>query len=380
LLRPILYIFAHLILVLALLCICHDLNGQTEKKSSSFIEANFHFGENYYPGGDLEDELVNGYKGLDFRFGKQMYDPGNWSAVFNHVNYGVGYWVSDIGDTDIFSNPMAVFGFINFPIYRAKNIEVLFGPALGLGFNMKPFDPITNPQNDLTGGRFAAYFNPSVSMAFKVSPSLDIKVGGNFIHMSNGGLRQPNTGIDMYGLNVGVRYHLNRVAAFGDVDYTKIYPAKGKKNNIRSSSINLFQAIGGDQNPQDLGDFQTYLVSTTTLEYQYRFNELHGFSAGINLFYDESAPLSIAYPDHETKLFPGIHAGYDFHFWRLAIRQQFGYMITEAGQDIKAGFFMRLGLSADITETLYFQAAVKSVHGFKADWADFGFGVRLWKR
>lgn len=275
---------------------------------------------------------------------------------------------------------MALYAFINFPIYRGKNVEVQFGPALGVGFNIKPYDPITNPQNDLTGGRLAGYLNPSLSAAFALSPNLDLKLGGNFIHMSNGGLKQPNTGFDMYGVNFGVRWHFNRALDANGIDYEKIFQPKRKRNDTKSSSINLFQAIGGDQNAEGQGDFTTYLVTTTTVEYQRKFNEIHGFSAGLNLFYDESAHLSMHYPKHETKFFPGLHVGYDFHFWHLAIRQQFGYMLSEAGRDIKAGFFMRLGLSADITKTLYFQAAVKSMHGFKADWADFGFGVKLWKR
>lgn len=355
----------------------HTTTAQTQNKTSHFLSINAHAGSNYYPGGALEDELSNGYTGLDLRYGRQSYDQKDWTAVFNYANYGLGYWASQIGDTDIFSHPMAFYGFINFPVYRDKKFEIMAGPALGLAFNLKPYHPTFNPKNDLTGGKFAAYFNPSLSIAYKISNSLDLNLGGNFIHMSNGGISQPNTGFDQYGLHFGVRWHLNRKNTFETSDYSHLFPEKRRKNQKSSSSINIFQAFGGDQNAEDLDNDTTYLVGTTTIEYQYKFNEIHGFTAGFNLFYDESAPLSIAYPEHQTKLFPGIHAGYDFHFWKLAIRQQFGYLITEAGRDIKAGFFMRLGLSIDLTDALYFQAAVKSKHGFKADWGDFGFGLRL---
>jgi len=368
-----------LIAVVGTLFLALTSQAQESQNHSSFIEASFHAGSNYYPGGELEDELDNGYEALYFRIGWQPYNYEGWAAIFNYANYGLGYWITNVGDSDIFGHPMALYGFINFPVYRSSKVEVMAGPALGFAFNIKPFDPVTNPQNDLTGGTIAAYFNPSLSAAFKLSEQVDLKVAGNFIHMPNGGLKQPNTGFDMYGANIGLRYHFNRKSQFTTVAYDEIFNEKRPKDKNKSSSINLFQAVGADQNAEGLGDYTSYFVSTTTLEYQYRFNEIHGMTAGINVFYDESTPLTQVYEQYNTKVFPGIHVGYDFHFWRMAIRQQFGYLLTEAGREIKAGFFMRLALSADITKTIYVQAAVKSIHGFKADWADFGVGVRLFK-
>lgn len=358
----------------------HDSMSQDRPKATTFIDFNFHAGSNYYPGGELADELDNGYEALDLRFGWQAYDYDSWSAIFNYANYGVGYWASNVGDSNILGQPMAFYGFINFPLYRSNNLELLMGPALGFAFNIKPYDKEENPQNDLSGGSIAAFFNPSISAAYKVSNSLDLRLGFNFIHMSNGGIKAPNTGFDQYGGNIGLRYHINRKKYFVNSSYLDSYADKRSKRQNSSSSINLFQAFGVDQHQEGAGNFNEAFVSTTTLEYQYRFNEVHGMTAGLNLFYDESAPYALAYDDYETKLFPGAHIGYDFHFWNMAIRQQFGYLLTEAGREIKAGFFMRLALTVDLTNTLYFQAAVKSIHGFKADWADFGFGVRLFKR
>ncbi len=356
------------------------LKGQTEPKATRFVDVTFHFGANYYPGGELEDELANGYKGLDIRYGWQANNSEHWTGVFNYANYGVGLWSSHIGPSDILGNPMALYGFVNFPLYRSKKFELLVGPAFGLAFNLKPYDETTNPQNDLTGGHAAAFFNPSISIAYSVNETLDLRLGGNFIHMSNGGFAAPNTGYDMYGFNLGLRYHLNRQLNGNSVNYSGMFPEKRIRNKNKSSSINIYQGFGRDQRPDFAGNIQSYLISSSTIEYQYQFNEIHGLTAGLNVFYDESSQLMFTYPRYETSVFPAIHLGYDFHFWRLAIRPQFGYMLTEAGRSIKSTTFVRLALSADITRTLYFQMAVKTIDGFKADWGNFGFGVRLFKQ
>jgi hypothetical protein len=349
-----------------------------QAQSSSFFEVNLHTGYNYYPGGQLEEELNDGYRGVDIKLGWQTYDEENWSAIFNYANYGVGYWAGDVGEANIFGTPMAFYGFVNFPLVRTNRLELLIGPALGLAFNLKAFDPIKNPQNDLTGGKAAAFFNPSLSAAFKLTDNLDLKVGANFIHMSNGGIRQPNTGFDMYGCNLGFRWHLNRKSIASDIKYNELFPAKRSKRKDRSNHINFYQAFGIDQKLEDMGTDIKYTVATTTLEYQVRFNEIHGLSTGINLFVNEKLDLSNNL-QKEVYSSPALHVGHDLNFWRIAIRTQFGFMLANTHIESKSAFFMRLGLSVNLTNTVYFMTAVKSVHGFKADWADFGIGVRLFK-
>jgi len=370
--------------VLLLLSLLLNLSSwsyaQEVKKRTSFLSVNAHAGSNYYPGGALEDELAGGYTGLDFRYGWQSYEEDHWSAVFNYANYGVGYWIGDIGDEAVFGTPMALYGFINFPVYRTKSIEISLGPAFGLGFNLEPYDPVTNSQNDLTGGKYAGYLNFNIGAAIKITESLDLSIGGDFIHMSNGGIKQPNTGFDMYGGHLGLRFHLDRKKLWSEANYHTALPEKREKDKTRKSQINIFQAIGVDQKLEDQGTDIDYTVATTTLEYQFRFNEIHGMTAGLNLFYDSSVKTNEKYPKYETTLFPGVHVGYDLHLWRLAIRPQLGYLVTEAGQNLKAGLFARLALSADITNKLYFMMAVKSINGLKADWADFGLGLHLFQR
>lgn len=355
--------------------------SQESPKATKFLEVNYHGGTNYYPGGELEDELANGYSAIDLKFGWQPHDYENWAAIFNYANYGVGFWASHVGSSDIFGDPMAVYLFINLPIYRSKNIEVMAGPAFGVSFNFEPYDPQTNPLNDITGGRAAAFFNPSLSAAFKITNNLDLKTGLDYTHMSNGGIRQPNTGFDMYGWSLGLRWHLDRSKYFDDIDYKHMLPEKRNKNKDNTRSINALLAVGLDQKLEDQGTDIRYNVATVTVEYQHKFNEIHGISTGLNLFYDESVKQDIEYQTYGTTVFPAIHFGYDFHFWIFSMRPHLGYLLTKAGRVSKDSIFMKLALTADITETLYFQAAVKTESiGFKADYADFGFGVRLFKK
>ena len=369
------------LLVLLFLFPLAPVFSQIAPKASYFLDINYHQGTNYYPGGELEDELANGYSAIDVKFGWQPYDLESWAAIFNYANYGLGFWASHVGPKDIFGEPMALYFFINLPIYRSKNFELMAGPAFGVSFNFEPYDPQTNPQNDITGGKAAAFFNPSLSVAYKITNDFDLRAGLEYTHMSNGGLRQPNTGFDMYGWNVGLRWHLNRNKYYEEIDYKNIFLEKEEKNKDNNSSINALLAIGIDQKLEDQGTDIRYNVATATIEYQLKFNEIHGITAGLDLFYDESVKQDEEYQEYGTTVFPAIHFGYDFHFWKFSMRPHLGYLLSKAGRVSKESFFMKLALTIDITQTLYFQAAVKTESiGFKADYADFGFGVKLFKK
>ena len=341
-----------------------------------------HSGVHYYPGGELEDELSEGYNGFDLRFTWQARDTSNWSSVFNYANFGAGVFTGNIGDKNKLGRPIGVYGFINFPIYRAKRIEAFVGPALGMTFNLEPYNSVTNSENNVIGANIAAYFNASISANYALTRDIDLSLSGDFIHMSNGSAKQPNAGLDMFGGSIGVKWNFGRRQQLEGkaLDLTTLYPNKTVRNKTRKSSFNIFQSIGRVQDQQDIGTDTTYTVLTTQFEYQYKFNEIHGISAGFNIFYDQSVENNPDYNVYNKNAFPALHFGYDFHFWRMYIRPQIGFIVSEAGQNLKSGFFMRLQLRADITNTLYTQIGVKTIHGMVADWADIGVGLMLFRR
>lgn len=86
-----------------------------------------------------------------------------------------------------------------------------------------------------------------------------------------------------------------------------------------------------------------------------------------------------SYPLYNTTQFPGIHVGYDYSFWKFTIRLQYGTMITEAGQDLKDGAFLRPDFKFDISPNFYAQFGLKTYRGATADWFEFGMGYKIFK-
>ena len=95
-------------------------------------------------------------------------------------------------------------------IYR--NRKWSFGYALenGLSLCSRPYNPSTNVDNDLLGQHLSLYFGFGMYASYRVTPQLELSVGLEYKHNSNGATARPNKGLNAYGLTVRGRCDLNR--------------------------------------------------------------------------------------------------------------------------------------------------------------------------
>lgn len=359
----------------------------TKKKESyghfKYLEVIGHTGSHFYSGQTLDDALKNGYGSAEIRLGWKSGDPEHWSnKYYNSMSYGVGFYTGYIGDPDVLGNPNALYGFVDLPIGKqgtGKRTTWSFNPAFGLTYNLKAYNPSENPTNDAIGASFAVYIALAGKGHTVVTRELDISYGIDFTHFSNGRSFMPNYGLNMVGLNFGMRYHFNSDQRKLSKDpYTEqVLPARYKRvRSIKvpkesSNKINILTSIGTVQNgfeENQNGGYPSnrYFTFSGYVEYVHNFDMMHGIAAGIDLFYDES--LVISHPDNRYLL--GYHIGYDYTFWRITVKTQLGgYIGDDKG---KNSIWARPGVQYKINNWLSAHVALKTRRGFAADWAEFG--------
>ena len=346
-----------------------------------FVEIKGHSGAHLYTGNSLNEQIESGYGAVEVRFGWQPSNESSWSNPYGFASYGVGWYSGFIGNPQVFGNPNALYGFMNFHLsrYNKKNVMELT-PAFGLTYGLEPFDSETNPLNDAIGARMAVYFNLHYGGAYRLNREMDLLYGIDFTHFSNGRSYQPNYGLNMLGINVGIRYHYNADQRKVDNDpytnrliqsrFRRPKSRKLKENRNKRNSLNIHTAIGTVQNEGDEGTSQRYTTFSGMLDYRYKFNEMSGVTIGFDLFHDPS--LEPEFPNSEDWYMYAVHAGYDFMFWRLAIRVQLG---TYLGSDRnKNSLFIRPALQLEITKWMHTQVGLKTRRGAAADWVEFGIG------
>lgn len=357
---------------------------QIEAKKPRFktLEVRAHTGGHLYTGQSLASELESGYGAFEIRLAWQGRGEDHWSGQLAYPSYGVGFYSGFIGDPKVFGNPNALFGFLNFPVSRASKRNVFaIEPAVGLTYNLEPFDSETNPINDAIGARFAVYFNVNFGWAYKWTRQMDITYGVDFTHFSNGRSYTPNYGLNMFGVNLGLRYHYNTANNRGLKDFNGVNrfasrfdrPNRIKNKPVaQNNGINIYTALGTVQTDEGAGTNVRYTAFSGVLDYQYRFNQVHGVTAGLDYFFDGS--LEERFPnDPSRRHLLGIHGGYDFMFWRFGLMMHVGtYISSNQG---KSPLYSRIAVRYDINDWLFTQMGLKTEQAI-ADWVEFGVGFR----
>lgn len=358
------------------------LFGQSNPSYSDYryIDIRGHAGANVYTGNTLAASLLNTYRSIEIRYGWQSSNPNSWQSMYRYPSYGIGWFNGFPGNPDIIGRPAALFGFISFPLFEYSRLKIFLEPSLGVVFNIKPYDPEINALNDALGSSFGAFVGLSLGSILMINNKIDFLSGFNFTHFSNGRTFNPNYGLNMFGVNAGVRYNFNvrvnnTINAGHSETYTKYRPVTNVYNqaeSIKKGYLLFYVAAGTVQNEADQGTRIMRPTFSSTLEYQYRTNSKSSFSGGFDIFYDSSL---FAFFPNESYFFYGIHAGYDYTFWKLSLRFQLGTYITEKGHRFRGHYFLRPAIQYKMTDHSFLQLGIKSKDGRAADWLELGIGV-----
>ena len=375
----------NLVRIAVITVMMNTLYAQNDEGRFKSISVKALSGAHLYSGETLSDKVSFGYSAMDIRFAWHPSKDNPWTRDTGFSSYGFGFYTANVGDPQVFGNPTALYGFVNFFLSNPSRRNVFeISPALGLTYHLQPYDPETNPTQDALGARAAVYFNVNFGAAYKFTRELDLLYGIDFTHYSNGRSFTPNYGLNLFGFNAGMRYHFNQEQRKLDPDpyTTNVLPARfnrperpASEENDFANSIDLYAALGTVQNNEDAGTSTRYGTFSGVIDYRHYFSRMHGFTAGVDFFVDNS--LAPSYPDSGDTFLLAAHAGYDFMFWRFAIRAQVGTYITDDRG--KGNFFIRPAIQYEISKSVFAQIGLKTKAGAAADWIEFGIGWKPFK-
>ena len=155
--------------------------------------------------------------GTELTFNWQKMNQKSWDLCYCYPRIGVLVSFFDFDNKSILGYGYNVAGFIEpfFPINQKINIS--FRLASGLSFNTNPYDSIENPNNLSYSLPINEYSQLAGSIHYAVNSKLRIILSVNYNHISNGGLKQPNKGINYPTVSIGADYipeprpYINRI-------------------------------------------------------------------------------------------------------------------------------------------------------------------------
>ncbi len=319
--------------------------------------------------------LVKGYPTIyELNFVKPTIGNKLWHIENNKPDLGITTQVIDFRNPQELGFGYVIAPFIEIPLNkREKSSRVIMRVCWGLSYFTKPFDVFTNQKNIAIGSHVNQYVQFKWFWQLPISKNLRLEPGFNFSHLSNGRTRNPNLGLNLLTLNLGMNIN------FKPSKLKSIAIAAVDSNTKVKSKNELFLYAAAGFNQREINQQHLYSYSVNFL-YQRNVRNTHKWSAGVSLFADQNYLNDYkAINNNEgnglNMLRAAVMVGYSYNIGRLSIPLETGYY-----------FYDKVGPDGRITSKLSLRYYAKNglvVHmGLRTHFAvaynfEYGLGYKL---
>ena len=157
-------------------------------------------------------------------FAVEFLSTGRWHCLqqWNNASIGVGASYLNLGNDAVLGSAWTAHAYMNQPFYNGTHFRIGLRPTVGLAAVNKRYSntlpeeyaPYSIAQKDgrllanwSIGSILNAYLAVDLYMDFPIKDGWEITLNGGWHHISNGSFMHPNAGYNIFGGELGVRYH-----------------------------------------------------------------------------------------------------------------------------------------------------------------------------
>jgi len=304
---------------------------------------------------------------FELNFGKQTYGKYYWEQLYNYPTNGIGIFYSNLGNPNVLGNVKSIYWFYNKTLSHKKIYQFKLNAQLGLAYLSKPFDPITNYINFAMTTHFNVHFGLSLEANFKLNQNLYFYIASGLNHFSNGAVKKPNLGINMFSFRSGFKYSVGK-------NKEKIISEKPIfiKNNYFLLTYNI-----GYTSSYLYTDSKKYFINILRTNYIHNYNPKSSIGIGLDIYYNKALILNfvdkINYNNSDFLYF-GIPFYYGKKYGHTSIFINIG--INYINKFKTFDNYQRIGMFYNFTKNLYLNMNLQSRLG-KAQWIEVGVGIKI---
>ncbi|MFM8911689.1 MAG: acyloxyacyl hydrolase [Flammeovirgaceae bacterium] len=201
--------------------------------------------------------------------------------------------------------------------------------SVGAAFLSNPNDPVKNPTNNSYSLPVSAYLALGVGMRWQFSPTWAMNLNAEYQHVSNGGLREPNKGINWPTVGLGIEYAPKKLAM---KKFVRMLESREQFKSRRMDIVLLGVLKGGDFS----GTRKYYPITGMNFTNSWQVSRLHAWTVGAEFFHDQFMQERLSGTGVETAGYRGgVLAGHEFLLGRFIFSQQLGiYWLGQNNNDL----------------------------------------------
>jgi hypothetical protein len=315
---------------------------------------------------------------FDLNVVRQTDGRKSWQQRRHYPVTGVGFTYTNYGIDSIYGRCWSLYLNLQVPIISYKKFEWTIRGGLGLGYVTRKYErlPVWDTLNKAIGSHINGFALASTDLRYRLNAHWDIQLGAQFTHISNAAFRQPNLGINTYGVHVGIRYFP-----------TTAHPSKIEQLLPVLRNRWLLQArLGLAFKETGYTDGPLYPVYLATMYASKRYAGRNKFFAGVDYSYHDGIYAFL----RNNEIYPGTEKA---HSWKGAVFVGNEFLLGKLGFLLQVGGYFKqaylkqdavyekLGLVFYIVQSeqgLWKELAVSTLlktHQTQAELVEMGIGV-----
>jgi len=305
--------------------------------------------------------------GFELEYSWLMIKDRNYRQCNCYSKTGLSFLYINYANPDIVGSSYSLIGFAEPFFFHTKRIFLGTRMGFGVSYLDKIYDETDNPQNTFFSTHLSFIVHIDLNVYYKFNEHWNAFLFAKYNHISNGGVKKPNYGMNFPTFGLGAEYY-----PFQNRDF----PHRQKREFQPDWFFN-FYSFGMTKTIESTNVFP----ETTTLVYGFygaagrTISILNALSAGAEFLMDGAAKERIKRQNLSTdhKQFSFL-IGHHLLFGRFDFSQQWGTYIYAPYQ--ARNFYQRYSLSYKFTKRLMAGATLKA-HGDAADSIHILIGISL---
>jgi hypothetical protein len=308
-------------------------------------------------------------RGIQLDYSRHLNTQWAWDYFGAYPRVGFSFAYFDYDNREILGSSYSLMAFFEpFVTYRHR-INPTFRIGFGLSYLDNVFDPETNPHNLFYSSPFSFFILANTGLNYRINDFIDLRLSGNFSHISNGSIKKPNKGINFPTLSFGMDYKLDKVHFEQRSRLLSKHDMHGKLWKFNSdfyTSLKEVEISG-----------RKYQIYGLELTGGVVVNRVSAINLGIDISHDRS--LSEKSRIYEGDYFsPTVLAGiinHELMLGRIIFDQTIGLYFNKPSVNSKP-YFQKLGLAYRIDRSMSVGLSLKA-HNIAADFLSLKVGMRI---
>jgi len=212
------------------------LNNDTNQRSQFVLGIRQHYGFVFIHSRELRPIKDSYPWGTELTLNWHKMDQKSWEVCNCYARVGLLFSFFDFDNREILGYGFNVGGFIE-PFFTShKKLNISLRPVGGFSFDTRPYDEANNPDNYSYSLPINVYLQLNLALNYRVNERIGLNLAANYNHVSNGGIKEPNKGVNYPTASIGLDYTFNP-SPFADRLKEKYQGDKNRRYDVALSSF-----------------------------------------------------------------------------------------------------------------------------------------------